>query len=176
MPGAMKIFLTGFMGAGKTTVGRHLADRLQLPFFDLDEEIERQAGRSVRAIFETQGEAEFRRLEHESLQAVCAHPRLVVATGGGTLTLEGNRELIGRSGLSVWLHPPFATLVERIGRGNRGDRPLFQDETQAWTLYRERLPTYQGCDLRIDVEASERAAEVAARIALLIREQAACDI
>ena len=172
----MKIFLTGFMGAGKTTVGRHLATRLSLPFFDLDEEIERKAERSVRAIFESHGETEFRRLEQASLEAVCAHPRLVVATGGGTLTLEGNRELIRRSGLSVWLHPPFAALVERIGGGKRGDRPLFQDETQAWKLYRERLPTYQGCDLRIDVEASERAEEVAARIALMIREHAACDI
>lgn len=176
MPGTMKIFLTGFMGAGKTTVGRHLAERLQLSFVDLDEEIERQAGQSVRAIFDIHGEAEFRRLEHESLLAVCAKPRLVVATGGGTLTVKGNRELIGRSGLSVWLHPPFATLVERIGGGKRGDRPLFRNETQAWKLYRERLATYQGCDLRIDVDATERAEEVAARIAWMIREHAACDI
>lgn len=172
----MRIFLTGFMGAGKTTIGRHLGARLGLPFFDLDVQIELRAGTSVREIFESGGEAEFRRLEHETLQELCERPRLVAATGGGTLTVEANRDLIARSGLSVWLHPPFATIVERIGGAGKQDRPLFQNEVQAWELYRQRLPTYQGCDLRVDVEASERAEEVAARIALMVGKQAPCDI
>ena len=172
----MRIFLAGFMGAGKTTVGGHLAARLGLPFFDLDVQIEHRSGSTIREIFEHQGETGFRRLEHEALEALCEHPRLVAATGGGTLTVEANRELIAGSGLSVWLHPPFATIVERIGGVGKGDRPLFQNEVQAWELYRERLPTYRSCDLRVDVEASERAEEVAARIVLLLEENAPCDI
>lgn len=166
----MRIFLTGFMGAGKTTVGRHLAERLDLPFYDLDAQIEGRAHRSVREIFDDLGEPGFRQLEQESLEALCAMPSLVAATGGGTLTRRRNQELIQRSGVSVWLHPPFAVIAERIGGVGKEDRPLFQDEVQALELYRQRLPTYQSCDLRVDVEASEGADEVAARIVLLIQE------
>lgn len=172
----MRIFLTGFMGAGKTTVGRHLAEVLGLPFADLDTEIENRIGMTVREIFAQWGEPEFRRFEHESLRLLCERPELVAATGGGTVTLEVNRELIGRSGVSVWLHPPFATIVERIGAMGREDRPLFQSEVQAWELYRERLPAYRQCDLRIDVEAGEQAEEVAARIALIVRKHPTCVI
>lgn len=172
----MRIFLAGFMGAGKSTVGRHLAERLGLPFFDLDVQIERRAGATIREIFQHRGEADFRRLEHDALRTLCDHPRLVAATGGGTLTVGSNRELIARSGLSVWLHPPFATIVERLGGAGKEDRPLFRNEVQAWELYRERLPTYQSCDLRVDVEASERAEEVAARIVLMLEEDTPCDI
>lgn len=177
---AMRIFLAGFMGAGKTTVGRLVAHRLELPFTDLDAEIERRAGCTVREIFDRRGEPEFRRLEHELVRELCRRPRLVVALGGGTLTVEANWELIEPAGLSVWLHPPFATIVERIGAAGKRDRPLFQDDVQAWELYRRRLPTYRRCDLRLDVEASEGAEEVAARVALRVQEQigkqAPCDI
>lgn len=172
----MRIFLTGFMGAGKTTVGQHLARMLGLPFSDLDEEIERRVGMTVREIFQTRGEAEFRRLEHENLRILCERPKLVAATGGGTVTVEANRELIAQTGVSIWLHPPFAAIAERIGVEGKVDRPLFQDEVQAWKLYRERLPAYRRCDLRIDVEAEEEAEEVAARIALIVRKKPSCAI
>ena len=168
----MRIFLTGFMGAGKTTVGRHLARRLELPFADLDREIEARAGRTVREIFETRGEPEFRRLEHESLRELCEWPGLVAATGGGTLTRPANRRLIREAGLSVWLCPDFATIVERIGGRGKEDRPLFQDETQAWDLYQERLAVYRRCDLKVEVDPREGPSEVAGRIELLVGSEA----
>ena len=170
----MHIFLTGFMGAGKTTVGRSLAARLELPFVDLDHEIEARAGTTVREIFERHGEAEFRRLEHETLRELAERPALVAATGGGTITFEANRELMRRAGVSVWLHPSFATIVGRIGGQGKESRPLFEDETQAWELYRRRLPASETADLKIDVDETEGPHEVAARIALIILKRTPC--
>jgi len=168
----MRIFLTGFMGAGKTTVGRRLAALVGLPFVDLDMEIERRAGVTVREIVEGQGEPWFRRLELETLRAVLgAGEGAVIATGGGTLTTEPGTRLIREGGLSVWLNPSFATIVERIGTLGKADRPLFRDEAQVLALYRERLPAYRQADLTVDVGAGEAAEEVAARIALLVRER-----
>jgi shikimate kinase len=164
----MRIYLTGFMGSGKSTVGRRLAERLGAPFVDLDLEIEQRAGMTVREIFESQGEPAFRRLEHETLRETLELPRAVVATGGGTVTFENNLRLIRAEGLSVWLNPPFATIVERIGALGKRDRPHFRDEVQALALYRERLPAYRRADLTVDVARDEGPDEIAARIALLI--------
>jgi shikimate kinase len=167
----MRIFLTGFMGAGKTTVGQRLAARLALPFADLDHEIELRAGATVREIFARQGETEFRRREIEALQEVLKCDNLVVATGGGTMAWEVSARLIQSAGLSVWLNPAFATIVRRIGGLGKNDRPLFRDEAQALALYRERLPAYRRADVAVDVAGDEAPEEVAARIALLIGER-----
>lgn len=164
----MRVFLTGFMGSGKTTVGRLLSHRLDLPFIDLDTEIELRAGMPVREIFERGGEALFRRLEHEALAAAVARPEAVIATGGGTVVQEHNLPLLEGSGVSVWLDPPFSLIAERIGALGKEDRPLFQDESQALGLYRRRLPAYRRADLRLTVEPGEEPEEVAARIALLL--------
>jgi shikimate kinase len=164
----MRIYLTGFMGAGKTSVGRTLSQRLGLPFADLDEEIERRSGATVREIFERAGEPEFRRLELETLGELVQRPDLVLATGGGTPAAPAARRLLGSTGVLVWLNPPFATIVERIGALGKETRPLFRDEVQAWELYRSRLPAYRASDLRVDVASGETPEEVAARVALLV--------
>lgn len=168
----MRIYLVGFMGAGKTTVGRSLAGLLGVPFVDLDGEIEARAGATIREIFESRGEPEFRRLEAEALRETARHPDVVVATGGGTMTFESNRRWMEGHGLTVWLSPPFSALVARIGSLGKEDRPLFRDEAQAFQLYRARLPAYRKARLQVDVAPSEEPQEVAARVALLIRQTA----
>ncbi len=164
----MRIYLTGFMGCGKTTVGRRLARRLGMEFVDLDEAIERRAGMTVRQIFEAQGEPAFRQMEAEALRGTLALPDVVVALGGGTMAYEANAALVGASGLSVWINPAFGTIAARIGGRGKTDRPLFKDESQALALYRERLPAYRRADLTVDVAPREGPEEIAARIALRI--------
>lgn len=166
----MRVVLTGFMGAGKTTVGRLLADRLGWQFVDLDHEIESRAGRTIREIFERDGEAVFRRVERELLVEALAREPVVIAAGGGTLTFPENLERARAQAMVIWLNPDFATLARRIGGKGKPDRPLFRDEAGALALYRDRLPAYALSDWRIDVAPEELAEEVAARIALRLTE------
>jgi shikimate kinase len=165
----VRVYLTGFMGSGKTAAGRKLAERLGVPFVDLDSEVEQRAGMTVREIFERLGEPAFRSLEQEALRGTGELPDAVVATGGGTVTFEANARWIAANGVSVWLNPPFATIVSRIGALGKRDRPLFRDEIQALALYRERLPAYRQADLAVDVGPAEQAEEIAARIDLLLK-------
>jgi len=167
----MRVYLTGFMGSGKTTVGSLLARRLGWSFVDLDAEVERAAGCSVRELFDRRGEAAFRALEHHALAATLAEDDVVVATGGGTLTFAANRELVGQRGFIVLLNASFDTIRGRIGARGKDDRPLFRDEQQAWTLYQERLPAYRGADATVDVGPADEPAEVASRIEMLLRSR-----
>lgn len=168
----MHLFLTGFMGCGKTTVGRLLARRLERPFVDLDTEIEARAGASVRAIFDRGGEPLFRRLEQETLLAAVSGRDAVIATGGGTVTIDKNLEILERAGLTIWLDPPFPVIASRIGAQGKADRPLFENETQALELYHRRLAAYRRADLRLAIDADEQPEEVAARVELLLERPA----
>ena len=157
------------MGSGKTAAGRKLAERLGFPFLDLDSEVERRAGMTVREVFALHGEPAFRGLEQEALWGTGELPDAVVATGGGTVTFEANARWIRANGISIWLNPPFSTIVSRIGALGKQDRPLFRNEVQALALYRERLPAYRQADLTVDVGPAEQPEEIAARIDLLLK-------
>jgi thiamine-phosphate pyrophosphorylase len=173
---AMRIFLTGFMGSGKSAVGRLLAVRLGAPFVDLDREVEAGAAATVAEIFAAEGEAGFRRREAEALRATAALPSAVVATGGGVVASEANRRWMRAEGLVVWLDADFPVLAARLDERARRARPLFRDEREAERLWRERLPAYRDCDLAHRVGAEETAEESARALAeaLSRRKEQAC--
>ncbi|GAB4571311.1 MAG: shikimate kinase [Anaerolineae bacterium] len=120
----MNLILTGFMGTGKSTVGRLAAARLGLPFIDMDAEIEHRAGMPITAIFATQGEAAFRHMERELARELAAHDNTVIATGGGALIDPVNRELLEANGLIICLSAAPVVLAERLAAS--ADRPLLQ--------------------------------------------------
>jgi len=120
------LVLVGLMGAGKTTVGAACATRLGRPFVDVDEVVESLAGRPVREIFRTDGEAVFRRLEREAVADVCSSPApLVIACGGGAVLDAESRRRLRAAGLVVWLRAAPDELARRVGRGEEAaERPL----------------------------------------------------
>lgn len=170
VPRSTRVYLTGFMASGKTVVGSALARVLDFSFQDLDEAIEDRAGETVREIFSRHGEAAFRDLEHECLRHTAELQGVVVATGGGTMASERNREEIRRLGVSVWLDPPFEELLARLGGSVAAERPMLGDENETRALYHRRLDAYRMSDVRIKISSGETARNVAARIALLLRE------
>lgn len=159
----VRIFLSGFMAAGKTTVGRELASQLGAPFVDLDESIERRQSASVADLFERFGERAFRDLESRELMRVVAARPGVVALGGGTVLREENRCLIRGAGKLVWLDAHRSTILARLRHG-APTRPLYLDPDSAARLLDERKATYQECDLRIRPAADDSPVELAAQI------------
>lgn len=140
------IVLIGFMGSGKSTVGRELHQRLGYPLVDMDQVLEQRAGKSITAIFEQEGEEAFREMETKLLEELGApNPlRRIISTGGGVVGRAGNRALLREMGYVVWLHAPIAVILERTGR-NR-DRPLLDAEDPAArisALMELRKPLYQ---------------------------------
>lgn len=164
-----RIYLVGFMGCGKTRIGLLLADALGRGFLDIDRMIEDEAGVTVREIFETRGEPEFRRLESECLRRSGSYHRVVVATGGGVMASEANRRTLEELGTTVWLDVSFEVIVGRMSAHGRAKRPLLDDPARARNLYSERLDSYRQADLQVKVGEGEAASQVAARILDLIQ-------
>jgi len=136
-----RIYLVGFMGAGKSTVGRELSLKLRWPFIDLDVEIEKSENLSVREIFAQFGEFHFRQLERAHLRRVSATPQAVIALGGGVYIDAENRALVDATGVAVWLEASLSSVKDRVRPD--GTRPLLADAEQARQLYAERLPSYR---------------------------------
>lgn len=126
------IFLIGGMGAGKTTIGRKLAEMLDYEFYDSDREIEHATGVDIPWIFEIEGEAGFRRREHLIIKELTAKNRIVLATGGGTVISPLNRELLAANGVVIYLKTTVDHQLDRLARDKR--RPLLQVENREEVL------------------------------------------
>lgn len=165
MKGPERILITGFMAAGKTTVGAELAHRLECNMLDLDQLITEQAGCSIQALIDERGEALFREAERRALrEALEQSAARVITLGGGTWTRDYNRSLINRHrGLTIWLDTPFELCWQRIKRA--GDtRPLARNLEAARKLYEERRALYQLAPLRIEVRDESDAGMLAEQI------------
>lgn len=173
------ILLVGLMGAGKTSVGRVLAERLRRPFVDLDEVIEASAGASVREVFDAEGEAGFRAREAEALAEVLARADgPVVATGGGVVTTPANVESLRRCSQVVWLRADVPVLAARV-EADGTTRPLLAGSAPVQALARladERAPRYaEVADAVVDTDGlgpDAVADAVAAALAALVAEVA----
>ena len=158
----MRLYLAGFMGSGKSTVGPTVADRLDVDFLDLDDAIEDAAGRSIPAIFAEEGEMGFRQRETRALWETAERENLVVALGGGTIVDDANRDFATDHGLVVYLQVPADVIVDRVADG-AAHRPLLQDE-QGEPLSRtamqqriermlsERRHSYQQADVTVEAD------------------------
>jgi shikimate kinase len=156
LKGTPGIFLVGFMGSGKSTVGRLLAKRLGWEFVDLDAEIEGRFGVPISQIFEREGEPAFRDLEHEALNEQVhlvrrGKPR-VVALGGGAFVADRNRDALTTAGVSIWLECPSEVLWERVS--DEEHRPLARDRAAFERLFEQRQTSYRPADFRVEAQGN----------------------
>lgn len=145
------------MGAGKTTIGEIVSEKLKIPFIDLDNLIESETGKSITGIFNEKGEECFREIESGLLQeSVCRNPEFVMSTGGGILLRKHNRELIQRSGISIYLKASLNTIWDRISTDS--SRPLLQVDDPYSALSRilaERSSLYENSDYTVVTDGLE---------------------
>ena len=151
------LYLVGFMGSGKSTVGRALAEQLGWPFRDLDDVIESAQQRTIASIFDTEGEAPFRQIESAALlaqvrQVESGHP-LVLALGGGAYAQDPNRDILRGRGVTLWLDCPFERLARRVAQD--AHRPLARDPERFAQLFNQRRAAYALADHRIPFDSDD---------------------
>jgi shikimate kinase len=149
--GSRSIVMVGLMGCGKSSIGRRLASRLDIPFVDADDEIEAAAGMSIPEIFAAHGEAHFRDGERKVIRRLLAHGPQVLATGGGAYMNDETREAIAAAGIAVWLKAELPVLMRRVMK--RSDRPLLKaadPEAVMRDLMTSRYPVYAKAHLTVD--------------------------
>lgn len=147
----LPIFLVGFMGSGKSTIGTHLAAKLHRTFLDLDQLIETTTRHPIAELIHLRGEEEFRWIESRALRESSATGAPVIATGGGVVLREENRELMSTTGLTVWLDAPFELCWQRIS-ADAGVRPLAPDRETALLRYNARKGYYKEARFRVEID------------------------
>lgn len=153
-PSTRNVILIGFMGTGKTSIGRRVAQSLGFDFVDTDERIIEKAGMPITEIFAEQGEEKFRDLESTVLRSTTARKNQVISTGGGVVLREENREVLARSGYVIWLNASPEAILERVSRNQ--ERPLLQAADPLGTIremLKQREPLYLAtADFTIDTD------------------------
>jgi len=167
---AAPIFLIGYRGTGKSTVARHLAERLEYDWMDSDEEIERRAGKSIAAIFSKEGEAAFRNWEGRVVAELASLRRTVVALGGGAVLRQANRIAIRAAGPIVWLTAPVDAIIARLAAdpatpGRRPNLTKTGGRQEIEALLAERTPLYRECATLVVNTDGKTCAQVADEIA-----------
>jgi shikimate kinase len=148
--GVRCLVLVGLMGSGKSTIGRMLANTLNIPFLDADTEIERVSNRSIVQLFEHYGEREFRELERRVIRRILRNGPLVLATGGGAFMNERTRNMVSKRGISIWINAHLDVLMERVSR--KTHRPLLHTANPRQTmqdLMTVRYPIYETADIMV---------------------------
>ena len=169
MPNARPIFLIGYRGTGKTTVGRLVAERLGWESIDADDEIERRAGKSIAAIFADNGEAAFRDLEAAVVADLCRRTQLVVAPGGGAVLRAATRDAMRAAGPVVWLTAGVDTIAQRLAAdvasgSRRPNLTAAGGRAEIEALLAERTPIYRACATFVVDTEGKTPAEVADEI------------
>jgi shikimate kinase len=159
------VVMVGMMGAGKTAVGRALAQKLGVPFLDSDAEIETAANQSIAEIFERDGESFFREKESQVIARLLLETPCILSTGGGAFLQAGNREVIARDGVSVWLDADLDLLWQRVR--HKTTRPLLRTSDPKRTLseiYEARVPIYKLADMPVTAERALSIEAMATRV------------
>lgn len=174
-----KIFISGFMGTGKTVVGKELAKKLRFPFYDLDHEIEKKEKLTISLIFNRFGEEYFRSLEKKYLDIVASEQNFVLSLGGGAICSDQMIKKVKEYGTLVFIQTPLPVILERLKRNKK--RPLLLDEKGELRsdedlkeiitkLYNERLKWYKQADIIIDVQSVYHPSEIAEKVLHEIKE------
>lgn len=161
------LYLTGFMGSGKTTIGKLLAEKLALPVVDTDKFIEENLNKTVREIFETEGEDRFREYEHQFLNVIPTE-NTIVTTGGGIILKKENRDWMRNNGTIIYLHCEPEEILKRLADDNT--RPLLDGDKQKniQSIFTERLSYYNDADIKIDT-TKKTPAEIVLEIEQMIK-------
>ena len=168
----MKIILIGLMGAGKTTIGKELSNKLNLRFIDMDDEIEKQSKMSIVDIFEKYGENRFREIESKLLEKIALEDDIIISTGGGIIKVDDNRKLLKKQDNVVFLNGSIYTLVKNLSN-DIYKRPLLKDSTDLYIkieeLLKERYEKYkESSNIIIDIN-NKNINEVVSQILVYIR-------
>ncbi len=174
-----KIFISGFMGTGKTVVGKELAKKLHFPFFDLDHEIEKNENLTISLIFDRFSEEHFRQLERKYLDIVSSNDEFVLSLGGGTICSCEMLEKVKDCGTLVFIKTPLPIILERLKRNKK--RPLLLDDNGELRsddelkeiitkLYNRRLQWYERADIIVDVQSIQHQSDVAEKVLMELKK------
>lgn len=143
------IVIVGFMGSGKTTIGRHLAERMGVPFHDSDREIEQAAGLSIPEIFAERGEAAFRVIERATIARLLEEGAGVLSVGGGAYLDHRTRVAVNDRATAIWLDPPFDVILERVNRSSKRPLAMGRSPAELRRLWEQRQGSYAKAHLRV---------------------------